>query len=261
MTLIVIDWGIGGLDTFARLSAHLPAHDLHYLSDSGFTPWGKVDSTALAARIRHILDILVDDLPNPHTELAVVVACNAASTVVDKLELPWPVFEVITPGVELLVRTAVSRPGSKLAVLGGARTIASQAHRRMSGKDLLELVAQPLSAHVEAGRLDGKALLADLRPLLEALEQHGCEATLLACTHYPALLPVLTREAPKMCWLDPVSDPESGLVAQVVRVISGQGGHRLRTYTTSGDPHAMRAAARAAFGLTVPLPKVLRERS
>jgi glutamate racemase len=268
VTLIVIDWGIGGLDAFARLAERLPTHDLHYLSDSGFTPWGKVEAAALASRITSIATgfaaRIAGQMEGPKgPDLALVIACNAASTVVEQLELPWPVFEVIAPGIALLERER-QRGARRLAVLGGSRTIESHAHRlglavceeaAADPKALIELVAQPLSAHVEAGRLDGPALLSDLRPLLAELERGGCEAALLACTHYPALLPVLVREAPGVRWLDPVRDPEHGLVEVVVSAVSGtRPGDGRRTFATSGDPAAMQLAARLAFGISLPDP-------
>lgn len=275
--ILVMDWGIGGLATFAGLDERWPGVPLRYLSDSGFTPWGKVEPDALAERISALARPLLsaDDL--------LILACNAASTVMDRLHLPRDVevMGVIAPGVTLLERE-LRRGRRRLAVLGGARTIASGAHRlgletRLSGSgqktavSLLELVAQPLSAHVEAGRLDGPELLGDLMPLIGALRTHDCEAALLACTHYPALLPVLWREAPGIDWLDPVSDPLDGLLGQVARVgrfdscVSGPDpsaplthsvempkARAERTLTTTGDPEATSRAAFAAFGLHFP---------
>lgn len=273
-SILVMDWGIGGLATFAGLDERLPEVPLRYLSDSGFTPWGKVEADTLADRI--------SALASPHLKAddLLILACNAASTVMDRLRLPRgvDVMGVISPGTALLVRE-VSRGRRRLAILGGARTIASGAHRlgleallsesgQMPAVSLLELVAQPLSAHVEAGRLDGPALLDDLSPLIESLRDQGCEAALLACTHYPALLPVLLREAPGIDWLDPVSDPLDGLLGQVAR--SGRfecqvrapdaaelqepttdvlGPRPERTIATTGDPESTRRAAHAAFGL------------
>lgn len=274
-SILVVDWGIGGLATFAELAERLPEVPLAYLSDSGFTPWGKVEPDTLAERISALTAPLLDkgDL--------LVLACNAASTVIDRLRLPASVevMGVIEPGVALLERE-VRRGRRRLAVLGGARTIASGAHRlglmaslgaargtdadeyERDGVVVCELVAQPLSAHVEAGRLDGPELLTDLRPLMGSLEAAGCETALLACTHYPALLPVLVREAARSggCdWLDPVTAPELGLVARVVRgretdgraATSGRPGPDLgmRRVATTGDPEAMREAALAAFGV------------
>lgn len=276
-----MDWGIGGLATFAALGERLPHAAIHYLSDSGFTPWGKLEPDGLAERI----SALASPRLGPHDLL--VLACNAASTVMDRLRLPRDVevSGVIAPGVALLERE-VLRGRRRLAVLGGARTIASGAHRCGLGERLsrlvpcpavsvLELVAQPLSAHVEAGRLDGPALMGDLRPLLAAVQDDGCEAALLACTHYPALLPVLTREAPGIDWLDPVADPDGGLIGSIA--LDGWCEHQARdpgdtaglgpgpiapvprpdrTVTTTGDPESTRRAASAAFGLQ--LPEVLR---
>lgn len=254
LTTVVLDWGIGGLDTFTRLAALWPGADLHYRSDSGFAPYGKVAPDALAARVAAVARDAFEGVPR--SERLLVVACNAASTVLDDLELDAERVGVIAPGVELLV-DALGRGGGRVAVLGGERTIRSGAHeagvaRRLPTADterLLALVAQPLSAHVEAGRLDGPELLADLEPLLAEVVGARCTAALLACTHYPALLPTLERQAPGVVWLDPVADPERGLVRALAARFAPTGGRGARTLATSGDPSAMAEAALGAFGL------------
>jgi len=121
-----------------------------------------------------------------------------------------------------------------------------------------------LSAHIEAGRLEGPDLMADLEPLADQLRSSGCQAALLACTHYPALRPLLQRLLPGVVWLDPVRDPTHGLVSALARDLGADGGrafeggraavfpdHMQLAITTSGDPHELVASARLAFGFKV----------
>lgn len=231
----VLDWGIGGVDTLARLRARLPELPLTYWSDSGFTPYGKVAAPALAARVAAVarrMDV---------THL--IVACNAASTVLDMADLPVPTLGVIAPGVAF----ALASPARTFGLIGGERTIASGAWERplvAAGRAVYARVAQPLSAHVEAGRLDGAALERDLDAILAPLDG-AVDALILACTHYPAIAAPIRQRLPGV----PLIDPVDALVDAVLDAwpVAGARGAGTRVLTT-GSRAATREAARRAFG-------------
>jgi len=236
--IAVLDWGIGGIATFMRLRAAMPNAALVYRSDAGFAPYGTVAPEVLAARIREV----AFDLDRRFGLAALVLACNAASTTVTQLSLPFPVFDVIAPGIELAL-DAHANGARRIGVIGGQRTIDAAVHTTAllaAGIAVTAIAAQPLSAHVEAGRLDGPELLADLTPALDALGE--VEALLLACTHYPALAPVIARLRPGLVLLDPVDRLVSLVTTSVTT--SGNGSTWVET---SGDPIATAAAALAAF--------------
>lgn len=245
----VLDWGIGGVDALVRLARALPASYV-YRSDSGFVPYGKVPPDALAARLEQV----AGDLAARYRIGALILACNAASAVLPRLTLPFPVLGVIAPGVAL-VRRAVAEGATHIGVIGGEGTIASGAHRAALA-DLLDAglrirahPAQALSAHVEAGRLDGPEVDAEIARLAKTLSAGGpLDALLLACTHYPALGPVFTRHLPGVRLLDPVDllieDARSRLGATRVAEASSHW-----VAETSGDPEATRDHAWRAFGV------------
>ena len=235
--VVVMDWGIGGVDTLQRLQARVGAEWL-YLSDSGQPPYGLLDDAALQARIRAVAATFAPDL--------LVVACNAASAALVPNLCACRLVGVIEPGRALtLLQTA---PGDLVGLLGGRRTIEAGLHARAleaAGRRTRGLVAQPLSAHVEAGRLAGPELDADLLPLEAALAD--CDAVLLACTHYPALLPRLAELLPAMRWLDPVEE----LVEQLATGLPSLGEDDFRRpprMMTTGDAQASELAAKLAFG-------------
>jgi glutamate racemase len=233
----VLDWGIGGVDALARLRARFPRLPLTYWSDSGFAPYGKVPARALAARVAAVARRM--DVSH------LVVACNAASTVLDEADLPVPTLGVISPGVAL----ALASPARSFGVIGGERTIASGAWERplvAAGRTVRARVAQPLSAHVEAGRLDGAALERDLDAILAPLA--GVEALILACTHYPAIAGPIRRRLPGVPLVDPV-DALIDAAADVWR-LADRGDGALRVLTT-GAAAETRWAALRAFGVTL----------
>ncbi len=243
MTIGVLDWGIGGIATLQRLREARADLDLVYRSDAGSAPYGTLSEDALAARVQAV----AEDLDRRFGLTGLVLACNAASTIAGRLRLGFPVFDVITPGV--VMARAAALKGARVGIIGGRRTIESRAHAAaLPEVDLVAVVAQPLSAHVEAGRLDGPELLADLMPVVEALG--AIDALLLACTHYPALEPVLRRLRPEWQLIDPVDALITSVCTQVAERGSGAPSASVIA-ETSGDPSAAATAAAAAFNVAI----------
>lgn len=236
----VLDWGIGGLDTLARLRRRFPGLAFTYLSDSGATPYGKLDADALAARVRAVVAAL--DVTH------CVIACNAASSVLPLRDPPCPIVGVIAPGVAVALRSGHRR----LGVVGGARTIASRAWSaplEAAGREVVQSVAQPLSAHIEAGRLGGPALEADLARVLAPIRAAEVDALVLACTHYPAIAGAFARHLPGVALIDPVDAlVDAAAAAFGLDDAGGAEVGALRVLTT-GAPAATADAARLAWGL------------
>lgn len=235
MSLAVLDWGIGGVPTWAAIREHAPSVDVIYVSDSGYAPYGTVPAPELAERLRHVAVVLVK-----HGVTHVAVACNAASVALDELDDPPCVFfGLIDDGVE----SALASGAKTIAVLGGEGTIRAGVHERRlraAGRDVIALPAQPLSAHVEAGRLGGPDVERDVEAL--AVAAAGSDAILLACTHYPALIPVFRRFTD--C---PLLDPCEAFARRVAdAAVSGNGLHQA---FTTGDGERTRDAAKQAFGV------------
>jgi len=235
--IVVMDWGIGGVDTLQRLHGRVAA-DWVYLSDSGQPPYGLLDDEALRARIRAVAEAFAPDL--------LVVACNAASAALVPNLCACRLAGVIEPGIALTLRQTA--PGERIGILGGRRTIDAGLHAEAleaAGRLPVARVAQPLSAHVEAGRLSGAELDTDLLPLVAELAH--CDAVLLACTHYPALLPRLRELLPAMRWLDPVEELVDELASALPALGEGEV-PRAPQMLTTGDAQASELAAKLAFG-------------
>lgn len=231
----VLDWGIGGIDALDRLRRARPDLDWVYHSDAGVTPYGRLPHDVLAARLAEVVAELEVEL--------VVVACNAASTVLGEVDLGVPAIGVIAPGLE----TVLATDHQVLGLIGGERTIASRVWEEplaRAGRRVHARVAQPLSAHVEAGRLSGPELEADLDTILAPLS--GVEALILACTHYPAVRGPIAERLPGVVLLDPVDALVERVLEQLPPTSARMGSLRA---LTSGDPRATRAAAIAAFGV------------
>ena len=235
MRLGIIDWGIGGFGALRRLHERCPQLDILYFSDSGHVPYGRVPRVQLARRVEEV----VNSLPVSH----VLVACNAASVVLPDIPTSIPIEGMVRHGVNGVLATGLHR----WAVIGGEGTVAAGTYGtllREKGLMVTERSGQPLSAHVEAGRLAGEGVEKDVRMVLAPLKD--TEGLLLACTHYPALTPLLQDALPTARIVDPVETLVPSLVKEW-GLDAWQGSGSIEAQTT-GDEGAMRDHARMAFG-------------
>lgn len=241
----IVDWGIGGLGFYRALKARRPDVPVLYLSDAGEIPYGRLSSPALVDRLRHVLLYLAR-----HGADHVVVACNAASTVLPRIPgLGTESLPTVTGVIEHAIRSIRGAPGTTVGVIGGRRTIRSGVYRtglRERGFVVRQRVAQPLSACIERGELDSQELHHHLRHILSPLQ--GVDLLLLACTHYAAITEAISVYLPDVPILDPVDEMlawiEHGWDLPHVSVAD--------LFLTTGDPETMIVSARRAFGVDMP---------
>ncbi|MDF3341732.1 aspartate/glutamate racemase family protein [Mycolicibacterium septicum] len=246
----IVDWGIGGIGLVRELDRVAPGLPVLYWSDAGALPYGRMRTADLTARLTVVIAELAE---RGATE--VVLACNAASTVAPSLsQAPLPVEGIIGHGLA----SVPDHLRGPVGIVGGRRTIASGCYRRglaRPGREVLSRVAQPLSAHIEAGSVGSPGFVADLRRIVAPLQR--AQAVVLACTHYPAVSDWFADALPDAVLIDPVQRLAAAIAARhpaaQARALAQ------RTYLTSGDAEAMRRGAEFAWGVeltatTCPLP-------
>ncbi|MGE3466269.1 MAG: glutamate racemase [Pyrinomonadaceae bacterium] len=241
----IIDWGIGGIGIYRLIRERL-GFPVTYFSDTGVTPYGKMSRVELTGRLTRVMAFLRD---RGVTHLA--VGCNAASTAIPYLDRSGiQVVGMIEPAVNM---TARLRP-TRLALLGGRRTVTSGAYRRAfsaKGIEVQQRIAQPLSALIETGDIGSESLRNEARRILMPIRESS--HILLACTHYPAIEPVLkTLVSPETRFIDPASE----IVKIISRWTVDKAGDDI--FLTSGDPKAMADAAKMAFGVSIKHPLCVR---
>ena len=171
-----------------------------------------------------------------------VIGCNAASTAIaDLADHGIRVDGVIEPAV-----AAVTKLNPKdLGVIGGRRTIVSGVYRRAfkeRGFNIKQRIAQPLSGLIESGDTSSETLRAQAKRILYPLQ--NCSHILLACTHYPAIEPVLRDfVSPNTKFIDPA--------AAVVHRLGTTSGSGVDRFFTTGDPVQMKRSARLAFSVDI----------
>ena len=235
----IIDWGIGGVSIYKLIKEQLGLIPITYFSDTGVTPFGKMSRCELVSRLDAVIDFL-----KSRGVTHIVIGCNAASTAISFLEDHGIPVEGV---IESAVAAAAKLKPARLGLIGGRRTVVSGVYRQAFTKqniDVRQRIAQPLSALIESGDTSSKKLRHEAKRILAPIK--NCSHILLACTHYPAITEVLKDHvSSKTQFIDPTSD----LVHRVARWKLSPGGSD--QFLTSGDPKAMKKAAKAAFGVKV----------
>ncbi len=229
----VFDSGVGGLTVVAALRERLPDESILYLGDTARLPYGTKSQQTVLRYTRTTIDFL-----RQRGVKAVVVACNTASALaVPHLDLDIPLWGVIEAGAERAAAVTSGRVG----VIATESTVQSDAYARalLRLRPELEVTSKacPLFVPlVEEGWYDDPIAEAVARRYIEPLVESGIDTMVLGCTHYPLLVPVLSRvcgEAVKLV------DSASSVADRVARDLAaaglardGAGGGALHAYVT-----------------------------
>jgi glutamate racemase len=188
----VFDSGVGGLTVVSALRRRLPRESILYLGDTARLPYGSKSEDTVTRYTRRNIEFLME-----RGVKAVVVACNTASALaLPHLRPDVPTWGVIEPGA----RKAAALSRGRIGVIATEATTRSDAYPRAlrALRPDLEILTKacPLFVPlVEEGWHDDPVTeeVAEryLRPLLDA----GIDTLVLGCTHYPLLVPVLSRVA------------------------------------------------------------------
>lgn len=235
----IVDWGIGGISIHRLIKSRLGNVPIIYLSDTGAIPYGKMSRSELVERLNAVVSFL-QRLGVTH----LVFGCNAASTAIHLLDQDGLKIEGV---IESAVKVAASMNPKRLGLIGGGRTVRSGVYRdafAQRGISVQQRVAQPLSGLIESGDVSSAKLRRECAKILYPLKD--CSHILLACTHYPAIQPILRQfVSPLTIFIDPAAE----LVNKIKRWSLPAGGED--TFLTTGDPRKMQTAAFKAFGCRI----------
>lgn len=200
----LFDSGVGGFSVVKALSDLLPNENLVYFGDTARMPYGNKSKDAI---IRYSLENAY--FLQQHKIKLLIVACNTASVhALDTLKttLSIPVISIIDDVFELVATTTLTQ---QVAILGTKSTINSGYFE----KGFLDFnpaiktlsISCPLFATlVEEGLESHKATELLAYEYLSGLYGTRIDTALLACTHYPFILDVLKKIAPKdINFIDP----------------------------------------------------------
>lgn len=175
----------------------LPAEDILYLGDTARLPYGSKSPET----IRQFADEDTRFLISKGVK-AIVVACNTATAhALPQLRERYklPILGVIEAGVD----AALANPNAeRIGIIATRGTIRSHAYQhalalRKTGLIIHGQPAPLLVPLVEEDWIEHPATALVLKSYLDPLVEKGIDTLMLACTHYPLLIPVLKGLLPE----------------------------------------------------------------
>lgn len=206
----VFDSGLGGLTVAREMLRHLPRERVVYVGDTAHVPYGGRPLDEVQGFAVAISRYLIAQAGCK----ALVMACNISSAVArEAVQAAFPevpVLGVILPGARA---AAAMAGGGPVAVLATEGTVRSGAYARAlaaeaPGAPVTSLACPDFVPLVESCRSETRAAEdAARRYLAAARAPHAARVVILGCTHYPFLLPTLTKVAgPGVVFVDPAGE-------------------------------------------------------
>lgn len=192
--IAVFDSGIGGLTVVESLKARLPLESITYLADTLHLPYGNKQKNEIEEYCFDNIEFLLN-----FPIKALIIACNTASALAYeslKKRFNIPIFDVITPVVELAVK---STKNQKIAVIATESTINSNMYELLIKKRLpkasVSSIACPLLVSViEENMLSKKITKTLIKQYLSPLKNSEIDTLILGCTHYPIIKKLIIEE-------------------------------------------------------------------
>ncbi len=193
----IFDSGIGGLTTVRAILDSLPGYDITYFGDTARTPYGSKSHETV---IRYAIEN-ADFLLNKGAKV-IIIACNTASSVATEViseKFKVPVFEVITPAVEMAINTSRK---SQIGIIGTRGTINSGIYEKKIKERLpdAKICSNPcplLVPLVEEGWFQRPETKMIVKKYLAPLKTRQIDSLILGCTHYPLLKEIIQKKIGK----------------------------------------------------------------
>ncbi len=216
----VFDSGVGGLSVLRAIREQMPEEPVIYFGDQGHVPYGPRP----LQQVRDFSEGITRFLLNKGAKI-IVVACNAASAAALKyLRQTFP--DVSFVGMEPAVKPAAEY--TETGVVGVLATpatfqgalYASVVERFASGVELLQDTCVGLVQQIEKGDLNGTVTRRILEDALRPMLAKNIDTVVLACTHYPFVIPLIQEIAGEKVR---VIDPAPAVARQTKRLLEAQG--------------------------------------
>jgi len=205
MKIGIFDSGFGGLTIYRGIHERLPQYDYIYLGDNARTPYGNRSFEAIyqftAEGVQHLFS---------EGARLIIIACNTASAkALRNIQQKWlpvhspdrRVLGVIRPSVEELGRFSQTNTVALWGTDGTVRSMSFQLELQKFAPQirLIQQACPMLVPLVEAGELEGDGVDYFIRKYWnETVQQSSSiDTLLLACTHYPLLLPRIKAIVPE----------------------------------------------------------------
>jgi len=198
----IFDSGVGGLSVLSELDIVLPDEHYIYFGDTKNLPYGTKTKDEIIVFTKDIMNFFVSrGVKN------VVVACNTSSALsYEELAKEYKNSLTIYPLIQTVAKDIAKY--SKIGVMATKSTVNSLTYtkeilKKNKTANVFEAECSGFVEIVEQGLLKKPSAAELVKSKLETLLSQDVEKIVLGCTHYPHLMPVLEKYAPKDTFIDP----------------------------------------------------------
>lgn len=256
----IFDSGYGGLTVFRSIADRLPAYNYIYLGDNARSPYGDHSFDTI---YKYTLEC-VEWLFNQGCNL-IILACNTASAKalrsIQQRDVPlkYPekrVLGVIRPTAEVIDQYTTSK---QVGVMGTRGTVNSQSYMLEINKFFPEISVYQQSCPMWVPLIENNEHLQSgsdffIHTYCDQLlaQSKDIDCVLLACTHYPLLMPKLKNVFPDYINIltqgEIVADSLVSYLERHPEIEEKLGKQGQKSFYTSGDSSTFDAHASIFFG-------------
>ena len=198
------DSGVGGLTVYAKLKKLLPDENLIYFGDTKHMPYGEKTKEELLEYADKIFEFFLKK-----DAKAVVMACNTTSSVIYdtiKNKYDLKIYPIIQSAAGIIAKL----PAKKIGVFATHATVNSnvyknEIHKHNSNMEVIQIACPEWVRIVEENRLNQPQSILQVEEKLNEMLKFKPEKIILGCTHYPYLIDILAKFAPKEMFIDPAA--------------------------------------------------------
>jgi glutamate racemase len=212
----VFDSGVGGLSVLKVLREEMPEEPVIYVGDQTHVPYGPRS----LQQVRDFSEGITNFLIGQGAKI-IVVACNAASAAA-LVALRRSFDQIQFVGMEPAIKPAAEQTATRVVgVLATPATFqgalyASVLERFATGVEILQSTCPGLVQQIEKGDLEGAVTRKILEDALQPMREKNVDTVVLACTHYPFVIPQIKEIVGKQVR---VIDPAPAVVRQTRRLL------------------------------------------
>ncbi|MBL7560865.1 glutamate racemase [Olleya sp. YSTF-M6] len=192
----IFDSGVGGTSIWKAIHGLLPTENTIYLADSINAPYGPKGKEAIIALSEKNTEHLLEQ-----NSKLIVVACNTATT--NAIGYLREKYNVPFIGIEPAIKPAALQTQTKaIGILATKGTLSSELFNNTSqlynnGVTIVEQEGEGIVQLIEAGLIYSDQMTELLVNYLKPMIKSNIDYLVLGCTHYPYLIPQLSKILPK----------------------------------------------------------------
>ena len=239
---------MGGLTVYKKLKEILPKEDYIYFGDLKNCPYGQKTK-------QQLIDITFDIFNYFKYEevKAVVMACNTTSANVYE-EYKDKYDYTLYPIIQSSARVISQMPIKRLGVFATFATIASGVYKQEITKynndiDVFEMSCPGWVQIVEGNKQNDELSQNLIKENLDKMLENNPDKIILGCTHYPFLLDVLSKFAPREMFIDPAEYFANFIKEDLQKrdLLNENGGNE--DFYVSANPNEFKIAAKMFYEL------------